>query len=302
MKRYFRVPGEIVSMRGEDRVDLLHRLSTNDLRATASPHRAIQTLLTTSQGKLVDWITVWSMEDELLLFCSPGRGAAVVDWLDGFTIMEDVVSAVVERPLERLRLVDAGGAVLGLPVPELPTGVKHADFFAWRSGPGWPGAVELVAEQDRLTDALAKEDWLQLHGSDSELLRIVAGVPSPAHEFARPVNPLELRLKDDQISFSKGCYVGQEVIARLDSYDKVARVMMGWESAPAALSESSRIVVDGAPVGKITSSIVAERRMIGLAIVKRQQAVPGEVQISTDSGLIPCTLLDRAFWNPPSAP
>ena len=92
-----------------------------------------------------------------------------------------------------------------------------------------------------------------------EWLRLLAGEPSPQFEYQKETNALELNLLHAAIGWNKGCYIGQEVISRLDSYDKVARGLMGFEclneTTVAPVAGDKLISPDGKTVGKVTSSI-----------------------------------------------
>ena len=100
------------------------------------------------------------------------------------------------------------------------------------------------------------------------------------------------------MSWKKGCYVGQEVISRLDSYDKVARYLMGFETAEStAVAPGDRLRRKGTGLGRVTS--VAPRPgggMVGLAIVNREAAGPGVAELETSDGTASVDLMDRPFW------
>jgi folate-binding protein YgfZ len=121
------------------------------------------------------------------------------------------------------------------------------------------------------------------------------------HELHNEPNPLEMRLGPSCISWKKGCYIGQEVISRLDSYDKVARLLMGFHS-PQALADAGtqghKLFIDGRPIGKITSSVAVAEGCIGLALVKRSAALPGRAHLQIDQSALVIDLLDRPFWAP----
>ena len=137
-------------------------------------------------------------------------------------------------------------------------------------------------------------------GEALERLRLEAGVPSPEHEFKDEVNPLELRLKS-AVSWTKGCYVGQEVIARLDSYDKVARALIGFEGRERMPADADlRIRRAGKLLGRVTSlHQLPDGRVLGLAVVKREEAVPGDAELTGADKSVAVRLLDRPFWAAP---
>src|SRR6185437_6476284 len=85
-------PAAVVRVTGKDRIDLLHRLSTRDLKPLNESERVASTLFTTHQGKLIDWVFVLSRPDHLVLHASAGRAETLAAWIAKYTIMEDVAA------------------------------------------------------------------------------------------------------------------------------------------------------------------------------------------------------------------
>ena len=102
---------------------------------------------------------------------------------------------------------------------------------------------------------------------------MLRGLPASGHELTEDYNPLEAN-QWDAVSFDKGCYVGQEVVARLRTYDKVSRTIVGLElPAGCALPEKgARLFDEEQAVGEVTSAVELPGRptAIGLAYVKRR--------------------------------
>ena len=105
-------------------------------------------------------------------------------------------------------------------------------------------------------------------------LRVRAGRPAPGSELTADYIPLELGLWDE-VSFSKGCYTGQEIIARMESRGQLAKMMVllrpqGEVNAPAELKHEGRVV------GRLTSSVVApDGARHALGVLRRHLAQPG---------------------------
>ena len=192
-------------MRGADSLELLNRLSTNALNDMVAME-CRQTLLPTNQGKLVDWRRVVRRE-ELVLICSPGRGQRVADWLESYTIMEDASSAVAQAsaPLIRWSGLSASSWMDSRGVRE--DGVVALDAgLALYSPKGFSGSVDIVS-LDATGNAFGQvpsRDFQRLSLEQYERVRVLAGVPSSDYEFKSDVNPLEHRLAEGAISFSKG--------------------------------------------------------------------------------------------------
>ncbi|MBD0362306.1 MAG: folate-binding protein, partial [Coleofasciculus sp. C3-bin4] len=118
-----------------------------------------------------------------------------------------------------------------------------------------------------------------------EQLRIEQGRPTPDHELTDDYNPLEAGLWQT-ISFDKGCYIGQETIARLNTYKGVKQQLWGVRlSAPA--EPGSVITVEGDKVGKLTSFTETDQGPFGLAYIRTKAGGVGlKVQVAEVEGEI----------------
>ncbi len=298
---------DIVQVAGKDRVDLLHRLSTNDLEPLATTGQIRSTLFTTSQGRLIDWVTVIAAPEHLVLVASPGRGQRIADWIDTYTIMEDVQSKLVSSAKAHIA-VDGPDAermvatVFGDVGALAPEGARQlGDGWVWRGLAAYGPRFELVvdaAEAQATLQRLRAVGALAADQTIFERLRVDAGVPGPSTEYPDDVNPLELRLGPVAVSFRKGCYIGQEVISRLDSYDKVARLLVGFTvdeqvaARVAALPEGERkLTRDNKPFGRVTSLVGGK----GLAVVKREGSEGGAAELVAGDMRLPVRLEPRPF-------
>jgi folate-binding protein YgfZ len=107
-----------------------------------------------------------------------------------------------------------------------------------------------------------------------EVLRVEAGRPGPARELTDEYTPLEANL-DAAISDSKGCYTGQEIIARQITYDKITRRLAGLR-LDALVTVGAAVQVEGRTVGAITSVVQSPRHgPIALAVIRRPHHAPG---------------------------
>ncbi|MEM6731478.1 MAG: hypothetical protein AAF658_07965 [Myxococcota bacterium] len=284
----------LVEMGGEDALDLLNRLSTNEL-TDLPPGGLRDTLLTTNQGRLIDWLRV-GHEESLWLVCSEGRAAKAASWLETYTIMEDSSAKVITESARLDRWVGKRAAEFA--TEQAPNGFSQKSWGIVMSSPRvFTGGVDLVRLDDRGPFPVDLDGVNSLSADQYEMKRIEAGLPSPNFEFSTEINPLELRLGPTAISFSKGCYIGQEVISRMDSYDKVARALMGWRASKNfSFDETSRIVVDGRPVGRPSSSVMTPDGQQGLAVLKRANAVPGKAVLRAGGDDFAIELVDCPFW------
>jgi|MDSW01.2.fsa_nt_gb folate-binding protein YgfZ len=288
---------------GTDAVDLLGRISTGDLRPLHKDMTTGLTAFTSNQGKMLDWCVAIQSSKGFLVRCSKGRGLKIKEWIEKYIIMEDAnVSDVSAHWKSYVVQGVTDPAVLGLSaLPQAGSLSMANDTLYIPCLPGMDDYVEVAVEADKAEDLENQFKANGLGALDLEVLehaRIMAGVPSPDYEFSKDINPLELRLADTSICFDKGCYIGQEVIARMDSYDKTARLLIGFECGQElALDSSMRLRCDGKSYGKVTSILNEDGASIGLAIAQRDAFELDSVELTWEGGSAPVKLFDRPFWS-----
>ena len=299
-------PGVLVA-RGSSTLDLLHRMSTNDMNGLERGEiRA--TVLTTAIGRMVDLIYVLRRDEDFLLVTSPGKAAAVRDWLARYVFFNDDV--LLSEPMPGYQLwgmygptaaAEAAGLSGGASAPALPAYSSIDDGCLWASEGTLPGLRLLAGAewQRRAEDRWGKRGPGTPYAEAFEAHRIERGQPAPGHEINDDVIPLEAGLWH-LISFDKGCYIGQEVIARMESRSRIARQLAGLR-LERQVSEPQEIELDGAPLGRLTSNAVSPRLgPIGLGLVRSAalETVPAAVRL-TPSGVV-ATMLALPF-DPPAA-
>ena len=213
---------------GDDAVDLLNRLSTNDLEKL-QPGQGMSSVLTTNKGRIIDLLHVLRRDDDLLVLTSPGTQQKVAEWIDFYTFIEDVsVQDITETTSERLYIGGDAAALLsdaGYTPNPITEDLSHAHtqdgVTVARSDIGELPAYRIIAPADQ---PLPDFDLSALDEADFRALRIEQAVAAYPAEMNEDRNPLEANLKP-HINFNKGCYIGQEVVARLNTYDRVQRFL-----------------------------------------------------------------------------
>ena len=275
---------------GADALDLLNRLSTNKV-IDLQPGEGAPTILTTDRGRILDVITVINAGDHVLMLTSPGVQEAVIQFLDKYTIMEDLE---VEDVSSSTAMMAVWGPeshaclekALGASFPTLP--LHHSAELDWEGSSIRIAACTLsdlrgyylitpteVAARawDRMVDAGAKPMGVEAY----EATRVLYGVPAHGTEMGDDYNPLEAGLIGS-IDFAKGCYIGQEVIARLDTYQKVQKYLVKLAFASGTTVASGTLLeYDGQTVGKVTSVATepSTGETLGLGYVRTRHGVVG---------------------------
>ena len=278
---------------GDDALDLLNRLSTNKLDDLAVD-AAMGAVLTTNKGRIIDLLFILRQADYLLILTAPETRRRVAEWIDFYTFVEDVT---VEDATEQTAMFSLMGDGVADALPSLSDLPLHGSTaldvdgtaaLALRTDFAGARAYDLIAPA---TDAQQLWNGLTARGATPvgyaawDLLRIERGVSLQGHELTEDYNPLEANLWDF-ISFNKGCYIGQEVVARLNAYDKVQRHLarLSWQDGDNP-ARGDALYADGRRIGELTSVAPPEcGRSVGLGYVRKAHAEPG-VRLHTDAGV-----------------
>lgn len=272
-----------------DRLRFLHNQSTNTFEQR-QPGEGCDTVFVNSTGRTLDLATAYMLEDAVLLLVSPNRRQFLMQWMDRFIFfadkvkLEDITDATATLSLigpdsdaliEKLGAGEMVGQSYGTHRMFNLDGIEVR--VAAGSGLALPGyTLMLNADQSpTLWDALTDRGAAPLSQTDWERLRIEQGRPTPDQELTEDYNPLEAGLWNT-ISLSKGCYIGQETIARLHTYKGVKQQLWGVR-LPAGVSPESTITVGEERVGKLTSCVPTDDGYFGLAYI-RTKAIEADVR------------------------
>lgn len=268
---------------GPDRLDFVQRQTTNDIRRLKDDGTLL-TVLTNATARILDvWRVLVEPGDTLGVITLAGRGAATTAYLRSrIFFMDKVTVADQSAAVAQVALIgpDAADALHELGWRAIPAvgrvAVLDLDGRAARAfahGLGWRLLIPAVA-REAFQARVAQAGIASLNAAAYAVLRVEAGQPGVQSELTDAHTPLETNL-DAAISGDKGCYTGQEIIARQITYDKVTRRMVGLRLAgPVPVGE--RITVEGRSAGEVTSVVESPRLgWLALAIVKRPHFEPG---------------------------
>jgi folate-binding protein YgfZ len=286
-----------VVVSGADRASYLQGLLTNDTTALSSGRGCYAAYLT-AQGRMIADLYVYELGDVMLLMMDGGVTDTVMAKLDQFIFSEDVQLGDVTATFAQIAVVGPAAAVAvaaalgGVAADALSALPEHGNIrvdsrlgaaivtrVADTGEPGFDIYVER-AQASALMSALAAAGVPQIDDGTAETLRIETGVPRFNRDMDAETIPLEAGIESRAISFTKGCYVGQEVIIRVmhRGHGRVARKLVGiafeGEHAPAA---GAQIAAGERQIGEITSSTMSPAlgRPIALGYVHRDFVEPG---------------------------
>ncbi len=208
----------VFNLKGSDTEDFLQRLSTNDLRDLGAKGSK-RTILLNDKGKIVDFVTVLKVNKDLLMISTNGNEDILKDHLEKFTVLEDI-SFSIEKVKKHTFITEGNSELNEIQGLDLIEGNYYcSDDYRFRK------IIALIYNED---SAYLKNLYLKNQEFAEESFRSFAIEKAYLYsvsELNENINPLECHLKNF-ISFNKGCYIGQEVIARLDSQGKIPKVMV----------------------------------------------------------------------------
>lgn len=286
---------EGVRISGPDRHRFLNAYLTCDV-AALEPGRGTYGFFTDGKGRVLADAAIAATPEDFHLLLPPGRSEPVVEQLSRFVLADRVD---LERPQrEVLGVVGPGAAdvlgAAGLPAPATEwsgTVGEDESLFVQRLGHRGAPAWAVVCEPGRdgeLAGRLLRAGAVPAGWTALETLRVEAGEPRFGADFGPENLPQETGL-EDAVSYTKGCYLGQEVVARLHYRGKPQRGLVGLEiEADRPPEPGAELLLDGEQVGRLGSAAASLRwpgRILGLAVVHRKAGGPGtELAISSGGG------------------
>ncbi len=283
----------LIKVIGGDRIRFLHNQSTNNFERL-KPGEGCDTVFVTSTARTIDLATAYITDDVVLLITSPNRYKYLLEWLDRYIFFADKVELIDISDKTAIfsligtqsnALVSKLGldAIIGQPVGNHQ--LINEMRIAVGSGLATPGYTLIVPAENaaNVWKRLVETGAVPMGNLVWEQLRIQQGRPLPDKELTDDYNPLEAGLLQT-ISFDKGCYIGQETIARLNTYKGVKQSLWGINlNAPAEVG--SAIMVGEEKVGKLTSIVESDRGFFGLGYIRTKAGGAGlKVQIGEATG------------------
>jgi folate-binding protein YgfZ len=280
---------------GPDRGKFLHNLTTNEIKRLAVG-RGCEAFVTSPQGKTIGYLIVLACDDRLIARADPGGDHLFLPHFRKYGVFDDVeiddrsattfelhlfgpsadelarraAGQVLEGAEYSHSLTEIGGAPVRL-VRESPAGL-----------PGW----SLIGDQavapvvkEALIEHGRELGLIEVDAESFEVMRIEAGTPVFGQEITEKNLPQELGRDDRAISFVKGCYLGQETVARIDALGHVNQVLKGLRLEPGSPvpEPGSALEAEGKRVGVVTSAAFSPRwnAPVGLGLIRTTHSGAG---------------------------
>ena len=238
---------------GPDASLLLQSLLTNDVEQ-AQPGGGVYALLLTPKARVIADIELFNVDGRYVLACPPGRA-------------EEVLHAIVRARFRRKAELQLS---------------SHA--VVWGAAAGSLATLATPAGPHHLLDSAPPD----ADSADAwELARVEAGMPRYGREFDDGSMPAEAGLVPLAISFSKGCYPGQEPVARLQYRGRANRGLRGLELESGLPAAGALVMAGDREVGRVTSPVKSPRfGPISLAVLRREVADGDRVTVSGEPALV----------------
>jgi len=288
----------LIEVTGKDRATFLHGFCTNDIKRL-EPGQGCEAFLTNVQGKTIGFVNIFCEENRLVIESAPGQGAHIISSLDRYLIREDVQLIDRGESWRAPLLAGPGAAALikQLFATEISLEPWNHVQCPWQGHDltvrrvDYTGATDFqigmeVSAYQSFRAAIAAADAIECDPSAVEIARIETGSPVFGRDITDDNLPQEVDRNTTAISFTKGCYLGQETVARIDALGHVNRVLRGLQVAsnqpPAPGAEFTR---DGKVVARVTSACwsIVLGAPLALAYVRREFSTPGSQLESTDT-------------------
>lgn len=292
---------ELVVVTGEDRVSFVHGMCTQDINKLTDGEATDATHVT-AKGAIVADSRILRRAEEVLIDVAPGRGEPLLTFLDTYLISEDAELSLTTERFGQLGVYgpkagEVVAAALGVTLTgDLATTTHRVQELEWK------GEILILLGNTRATaagvdvwvpQALLEHAFTAIEAAGAlvvgrdviETLRVERGVPRSGTELTEKTIPMEAHLAH-AISYNKGCYIGQEVIARGTFRGQMSRKLVGLLLGDKAPPAGTELFVGERRVGWLTSVVQSPARAqhVALGYVNRNFLEAGTVLSLPDDG------------------
>ena len=313
-----------IRVTGEDRVKWLQSIISNDILPLATGQGVYSTFLT-HKGKILAYFRVYQLGDALLLEDAGETGDSTFSALRKFLLfgtkakMENCGETWGQLLICGPKALDLIRSTFGTDLASLkPLSFERLEIDGYsalliRSEETGETDIEILVTSDGLR-AVWDRLWtagnsigLKPFGTQAlEILRVEAGIPKMGQDLNEDIVPPEANLEGKSFSLSKGCYPGQEVVARMDTYGSVRRRLVGLTlNEPIVPASGAKLYSGDREVGWVSSAVLSPSlsKAIALGFPLRDFMKPGtELEVETEGHRVPATVQELPFVRPSSSP
>jgi folate-binding protein YgfZ len=280
----------IIQVTGSERVQFLQSFTTNDVKRL-QPGQGCEAFVTSSQGKTLGHVWIFCESKRHILDTTAGQAQTLIGHFDRYVISEDVTFADKSDHYVDLLVVGAGAAAMlaKLTTQDAPHNLlDHGEFkIAGRqvticrvdyAGPDCYFIQAANGDSQAVAEAIAEAGGVAYGHDVLESARLETGFPLFGLDITSENLPQEINRDRQAISFTKGCYLGQETVARIDAMGHVNRLLVGVQFKGDEIpARDTELLAAGQKIGETTSVAWSPRLQapLALAVVRRNNAKPG---------------------------
>jgi aminomethyltransferase len=287
---------------GKTRLELIDRMSTQAVKGLKSGEGAA-TVMTTEIGRIIDRLILYATSDSVYVLTGENHAGRLARYLMGHVFFNDdfqVKELTADTALFGVYGPQAAEKMSAAGFPEVDLPLHH-----WRqatvggvtaylhrtdpiAGEGY-FVMSRAAEKEALQQHLLDTGIMPVDEATFDYLRIEAGLPRFGRELTLDYIPLEANLWPD-VSFTKGCYTGQEIIARMESRGRLAKRLVRLRAAE-PVAAGTPVMANGKEVGSITSAAVGLEETVALGYIKTGVLETPEPPLTADEVALSITLI-----------
>ena len=289
---FFRIGGvSVVDVEGADATAIVHNLTTNEIK-TLEVGDGCETFVTDVRGKTLGHFHLYREAHSLRMIGAPGQSERVAAHVDRYTIREDATATIRDAEFAALVLDREAAAIIGVSFDEgrplrkesCRIGATEVDVYHTR----WLGesTALLLAQADEagsIGDAMVGQSIIEADESAFHRQRTMAGFPWMGIDLDESNLPQEADRDPLAVSFTKGCYLGQETVARLDALGQVQKKLVRWSLRGGIPEPGAKLVCGEKTVGRLTSiAVLDDGGATAIGFARRSHFDPG----STATGVV----------------
>jgi folate-binding protein YgfZ len=268
---------------GEDRLRLLHALASNAVEGLL-PGQGVRAFFLDAHGHILADSRIWVFDDHVLLDTEPETRQVLLDHLNKYIIMddvslEDVTDTMAMLAVEGPQALEIIEKTSGRVPDQSGHHVEHGGVTVIAASlTGQPGCW-LIAAQSAKTELIGRWEAagvVRASSREAAVVRVENAIPRHTEDFFVNTLPQESG-RMDQVSFTKGCYLGQEIVERIRARGEVRRELASIEiDASESPAPGTAVLLAEREVGFLTSPVFSPRRglCLGFSIVRREAAQP----------------------------
>lgn len=287
-KTFYRLDAvSVLDVQGADAIAIVHNLTTNEVKSL-DVAEGRETFVTDVRGKTLGHVMMFRTSSGLRMIGPSGQSNRIAEHADRYTIREDAVPVIRDEEFEAFVFPSDSN-----PCPQLQSteakphqfNSENDDHLGELYQSMWLGHGTVIAmiPKDQLKpalDRLEKEGYELLSEAEFHHRRVRCGFPWYGIDLDDSNLPQEADRDEIAVSFTKGCYLGQETVARLDALGQVQKKLVRW-SLVGTPDAGTKLAVGEKIVGRLTSVVSDENQSLAIGFARRSHFESGSTASAT---------------------